>query len=95
MGEELESERLKARLGAALIECDLLNEKITILERSAPLSDAGASHELHRVAGHRQTTRLGFGLPRMAVRLLGCISPPVRLAATDGAAARAARRDVG
>src|SRR4051795_10914527 len=31
-GEELESERLKAKLGAALIERDLLNEKIAILE---------------------------------------------------------------
>src|SRR5215208_6945944 len=30
-GEELESDRLKARLGAALIERDLLNEKIAIL----------------------------------------------------------------
>src|SRR5436305_12083213 len=31
-GEELESERLKAKLGAALIERDLLNEKIALLE---------------------------------------------------------------
>ena len=31
-GEELESERLKAKLGAALIERDLLHEKIAILE---------------------------------------------------------------
>ena len=30
-GEELESDRLKARLGPALIERDLLNEKIAIL----------------------------------------------------------------
>src|SRR3954463_14342461 len=29
-GEELESERLKAKLGAALIERDLLNEKIAL-----------------------------------------------------------------
>ena len=36
-GEELESDRLKARLGAALIERDLLNEKITILETNRPL----------------------------------------------------------
>src|SRR3954453_19297686 len=35
-GEELESERLKARLRAALIERDLLNEKITILEADRP-----------------------------------------------------------
>src|SRR3954447_16746176 len=31
-GEELESERLKAKLGAALIERDLLKEKIALLE---------------------------------------------------------------
>jgi len=37
-GEELESERLKARLGAALIERDLLNEKIAILEANRPLA---------------------------------------------------------
>ena len=37
-GEELESERLKAKLGAALIERDLLNEKIALLETGRPLS---------------------------------------------------------
>jgi len=37
-GEELESERLKAKLGAALIERDLLNEKIAILEAHRPLA---------------------------------------------------------
>ena len=36
-GEELESERLKAKLGAALIERDLLNEKIALLEADRPL----------------------------------------------------------
>jgi len=36
-GEALESERLKARLGAALIERDLLNEKIAILAANRPL----------------------------------------------------------
>jgi transposase len=35
-GEELESERLKAKLGAALIERDLLQEKIAILEAKRP-----------------------------------------------------------
>jgi transposase len=35
-GEELQSERLKAKLGAALIERDLLNEKIAILEAGRP-----------------------------------------------------------
>jgi transposase len=36
-GEELESDRLKARLGEALIERDLLQEKIAILESQRPL----------------------------------------------------------
>ena len=37
-GEELESTRLKAKLGAALIERDLLQEKIAILEANRPLA---------------------------------------------------------
>ena len=37
-GEELESERLKAKLGAALIERDLLNEKIALLEAARPFA---------------------------------------------------------
>jgi transposase len=37
-GEELESNRLKAKLGAALIERDLLQEKIAILEANRPLA---------------------------------------------------------
>lgn len=37
-GEELESDRLKARLGAALIERDLLHEKIAILEADRPFA---------------------------------------------------------
>ena len=37
-GEELETDRLKARLGAALIERDLLNEKIAMLEANRPLA---------------------------------------------------------
>ena len=36
-GEDLESDRLKARLGTALIERDLLNERIAILEANRPL----------------------------------------------------------
>src|SRR3984957_6707169 len=35
-GEELESDRLKAKLGAALIERDLLQEKIAMLEANRP-----------------------------------------------------------
>ena len=37
-GEELESDRLKARLGAALIERDLLIEKIALLETDRPFA---------------------------------------------------------
>jgi transposase len=37
-GEALESDRLKAKLGAALIERDLLEEKIAILEANRPLA---------------------------------------------------------
>jgi transposase len=37
-GEELASDRLKAKLGAALIERDLLQEKIAILEANRPLT---------------------------------------------------------
>ena len=37
-GEDLESDRLRARLGAALIERDLLNEKIAMLEADRPLA---------------------------------------------------------
>jgi transposase len=37
-GEDLESDRLKARLGAALIERDLLSEQIAILEANRPLA---------------------------------------------------------
>ena len=36
-GEDLEGDRLKARLGAALIERDLLESKIAILEANRPL----------------------------------------------------------
>ena len=36
-GEGLESDRLKARLGTALIERDLLKERIAILEANRPL----------------------------------------------------------
>ena len=37
-GEELENERLKIKLGAALIERDLLQEKIALLEANRPLA---------------------------------------------------------
>ena len=37
-GEELASDRLKAKLGAALIERDLLHEKIALLEVDRPFA---------------------------------------------------------
>jgi transposase len=37
-GDELESDRLKAMLGATLIERDLLNEKIALLEADRPFA---------------------------------------------------------
>ena len=37
-GEDLESDRLKTKLGAVLIERDLLQEKIAILEANRPLA---------------------------------------------------------
>ena len=37
-GEALENDRLKAKLGAALIERDLLEEKIAVLEANRPLA---------------------------------------------------------
>ncbi len=37
-GEELATERLKTKLGEALIERDLLREKITVLEAGRPLA---------------------------------------------------------
>ena len=37
-GERLESDRLKARLGAMLIERDLLHEKIALLEADRPFA---------------------------------------------------------
>ena len=37
-GEALENDRLKAKLGAALIERDLLEEKIANLEANRPLA---------------------------------------------------------
>jgi transposase len=49
-GEELESERLKAKLGAALIERDLLHEKIALLEANRPLARKSVRHEPGRLA---------------------------------------------
>ena len=37
-GEELESQRLKAKLGEVMVERDLLHEKIALLEAGRPLA---------------------------------------------------------
>jgi hypothetical protein len=49
--EELESGRLKARLGQALIERDLLVEKIAVLEAGRPL-DWAIGHMRRHGGGH-------------------------------------------
>ena len=51
-GEELESNRLKARLGAALIERDLLNEKIALLEANRPLARRAIATSRRRPPRH-------------------------------------------
>src|SRR5690349_23452548 len=62
-GEELESDRLKAKLGAALIERDLLHEKIAVLEGPTALCRYGRSgNEQGCFAGNRQTVWAGGGL---------------------------------
>src|SRR5947199_8097785 len=50
-GEELQSDRLKARLGAALIERDLLNEKIALLEADRPFVRRRRKLDLLRESG--------------------------------------------
>lgn len=74
-GEELESERLKARLVVALIERDLLNEKITILEATALWPCGGSNHERRRLAGQRQVVWAGGGLSRLAPCPIRGLSP--------------------
>src|SRR5690349_3190873 len=63
-GEELESDRLKAKLGAALIERDLLHEKIAV--PTALCRDGRSGHEQDGFAGNRQTLWAGGGLPCLA-----------------------------
>ena len=75
-GEELESDRLKAKLGAALIERDLLHEKIALLEADRPLAGGGAGHEPRHVPGDRQALRTRYRLPGLAARTLWCLPPP-------------------
>jgi len=56
-GEELASERLKARLGAALIERDLLNEKIAILNDNSAYGKGLADEtqkSLHAAGGQER-----------------------------------------
>ena len=88
-GEELESDRLKAKLGAALIERDLLHEKIAVLEANRPWGDECSGHEQGGFAGNRQTLWAGGGLPGLAHRPLWRLPPPDTVATattawTDG-----------
>src|SRR5205814_5076476 len=71
-GEELESDRLKARLGAALIEHDLLNEKIALLEAGRPFARRveGQGGPPSRCA-HRVEPRVGIDATRRLLRLSG------------------------
>ena len=70
-GEELESERLKARLGAALIERDLLHEKIALLESERPFA---RPRRKPRAASSRRSPANGTAWPRSA----GCGGSPAR-----------------
>ena len=71
-GEELQSDRLKARLGAALIEHDLLNEKIALLEAGRPFARRveGQGGPPSRCA-HRVEPRVGIDATRRLLRLSG------------------------
>ena len=63
-GEDLEGDRLKARLGAALIERDLLEEKIAILESQSPFGGpAPRPSSRGCFAGQRQAVWPGGGVP--------------------------------
>ena len=79
--EELESERLKAKLGAALIERDLLNEKIALLEAGRPFA---RKRRTPSAASSRRLPANRTAWPRSAVYggspARGCIAicPPRR-----------------
>src|SRR3954469_21504021 len=64
-GEELESERLNAKLGAALIERDLLNEKVALLEAGRPFA---RRRRKPRAASSRRSPANRTAWPRSAVR---------------------------
>src|SRR3954465_11368364 len=70
-GEELESERLKAKLGAVLIERDLLNEKIAVLEAGRPFA---RGRRKPWAASSRRSPANRTAWPRSA----GCGSSPAR-----------------
>ena len=78
-GEDLEGDRLKARLGAALIERDLLEEKIAILEANSPFGPPQAQAMSRAVSrGQRQAVWPGGSLPGLAARPIRGLSPPGR-----------------
>jgi transposase InsO family protein len=79
-GEELESERLKAKLGAAWRPIALW-------------PDGGAGHEPGHIAGDWQILRARHGLPRLAVRTFWRLPQPCSRANRAASAARTKRRD--
>src|SRR4051794_28788753 len=65
-GEALESERLKAKLGAALIERDLLHEKIALLEAGRPFARRRCKP---RAASSRPVTGRPYGMAAVCLRV--------------------------
>src|SRR5919107_1751958 len=86
-GEELESERLKAKLGAALIERDLLNEKIALLEAGRPFARGrrkpGAASS-RRSPANRTAWPRSAGCGGWPARACIAISPPRRRRGRSG-----------
>src|SRR6476646_693838 len=99
-GEDLETVSRERGVTAATLsgwhDAFLAGGEAALTSRAALWSDAGARQEPRHIAGHRQTLRSGCGVPRVAAGPLGRVSPSLRPGGgASGAAARAARRDVG
>src|SRR4030095_6277117 len=65
-GDALESERLKAKLGAMLLERELLEAKIAALEANRPLARRRSRPGAARLARKRRARWSGPGLPGLA-----------------------------
>ncbi|HVB82915.1 MAG TPA: hypothetical protein VNE82_23570 [Candidatus Binataceae bacterium] len=73
-GEALETGKLTGRLGQALIERELLDEKVAILEARRPFwPDGGRGHEPADLPGRRQALRPWLGVPGLAAGALRCL----------------------